>query len=142
LTRIVDSFRIRGAMQTTGIIALASVCKLAGERRGDSLMRNLFRWEGERYDLRHNVHTAERVSLKTLDVVGSHAKAGSAYVAVRPPVLRELFSRLPIAHERFCFIDYGSGMGRVLLCASSYPFRGIIGVEFSPVLHAVAEQNI
>ena len=42
----------------------------------------------------------------------------------------------------FTFIDLGSGKGRVLLLAAAYHFRRIIGVEFQPELHAVAEVNL
>jgi len=42
----------------------------------------------------------------------------------------------------FTLIDLGSGKGRVLLMASDYPFKRIIGVEFMPELHRVAEGNI
>lgn len=40
------------------------------------------------------------------------------------------------------FIDLGSGKGRVLLMASDYPFRRIIGVELVPALHQIAQQNL
>ena len=43
---------------------------------------------------------------------------------------------------RFSFVDFGSGKGRVLLVASHYPFREVVGVEFSPELHEIAEDNI
>ena len=33
-------------------------------------------------------------------------------------------------------------MGRVLLAASEFPYREIVGVEFSPELHVIAEENI
>lgn len=42
----------------------------------------------------------------------------------------------------FTFIDLGSGKGRTLLMASDYPFRHIMGVEFLPALHQIAEENI
>lgn len=42
----------------------------------------------------------------------------------------------------FTFIDLGSGKGRVLLMASDYPFKRIIGVEFMPELHRAAQKNI
>jgi SAM-dependent methyltransferase len=41
------------------------------------------------------------------------------------------------------FIDFGSGMGRVVfLAARDYPFRKVIGVELVPQLHAAAAANI
>ena len=50
-----------------------------------------------------------------------------------------------VAHgavQDFTFIDLGSGKGRVLLMASEYPFKRIIGVEFMPELHRAAQNNI
>lgn len=48
--------------------------------------------------------------------------------------------RIPL--EEFSFIDLGSGKGRVLLIASEFPFKRIVGVEYSPELHAIALNNI
>jgi SAM-dependent methyltransferase len=42
----------------------------------------------------------------------------------------------------FTFIDLGSGKGRVLLMASDYPFRRIIGGELLPALHQIAQENL
>lgn len=44
--------------------------------------------------------------------------------------------------ENFTFIDLGSGKGRVLLMAAPYGFKKIIGVEYMPEWHHVAEENI
>jgi SAM-dependent methyltransferase len=51
-------------------------------------------------------------------------------------------SALPIQFRDFTFIDLGSGKGRSLLMASDYPFRRIVGVEYLPDLHRIAEGNI
>src|SRR5215831_11087448 len=40
------------------------------------------------------------------------------------------------------FIDLGSGKGRVLLIAAQYPFKSVVGVEFSGTLHKIAQTNI
>lgn len=40
------------------------------------------------------------------------------------------------------FVDIGSGMGRVLMLASHYSFKQIVGVEISPALHEIARENI
>jgi SAM-dependent methyltransferase len=42
----------------------------------------------------------------------------------------------------YVFVDYGSGKGRVLLIAAEYPFKQIVGVEFSPELHTICAENI
>jgi SAM-dependent methyltransferase len=49
---------------------------------------------------------------------------------------------LPINFSEFTFVDFGSGKGRALLLASEYPFKKILGLEFSPQLHDVAVANI
>jgi tRNA A58 N-methylase Trm61 len=53
-----------------------------------------------------------------------------------------MIAALDIRYQDFTFIDIGSGKGLVLLIASTYPFRKIIGVEFSPELNRVAKENI
>jgi len=57
-------------------------------------------------------------------------------------MIDELAKRTSINFAEFTFIDLGSGKGRALLMASDYPFRGIVGVELFPALHAIAESNI
>jgi len=49
---------------------------------------------------------------------------------------------LPHDVSSHSFVDYGSGKGRVLLVASDYAFKKIVGVEFSKVLNDVAVANI
>jgi SAM-dependent methyltransferase len=45
-------------------------------------------------------------------------------------------------YSQYTFIDMGSGKGRVLFVASEYPFRKVIGVEFSKDLHEEAVANL
>jgi hypothetical protein len=44
--------------------------------------------------------------------------------------------------EEYTFIDFGSGKGRVVLIASTLPFRKSIGIELNPALHAIAAKNM
>jgi SAM-dependent methyltransferase len=44
--------------------------------------------------------------------------------------------------SQYTFIDMGSGKGRMLFVAAEYPFRKVIGVEFSNDLHEEAVANI
>ena len=43
---------------------------------------------------------------------------------------------------RAAFVDLGSGKGRAVLLAAMRGFREVVGVELSPVLHGIAEQNV
>jgi hypothetical protein len=40
------------------------------------------------------------------------------------------------------FVDVGSGKARVVMLAAMRNFREAVGVELSPVLHAIAERNV
>jgi SAM-dependent methyltransferase len=40
------------------------------------------------------------------------------------------------------FVDFGSGKGRIVLLAAAFPFRRVIGVEFSAQLHETALANV
>lgn len=53
-----------------------------------------------------------------------------------------MLDRLDIRGAAEVFLDYGSGKGRALIMAAQYPFRRILGVEFSPQLSLIASQNI
>ena len=66
----------------------------------------------------------------------------SPYQPTEEQLFREMLGSLNLDFRNFVFIDIGSGKGRVLLMASSYPFRGIVGVELLPAFHRVAVQNI
>ena len=64
------------------------------------------------------------------------------YAATRMCLFRRMTGASDIEPDCYTFIDYGSGMGRVLLLASQLPFRRVVGVEYSPTLHQIAEQNL
>lgn len=61
--------------------------------------------------------------------------------APKRTVIRSLKS-LPIDYRDYVFVDFGSGKGSVLLYASCFPFKKIIGVEIFKLLHLVAEKNV
>ncbi|MBI3778163.1 MAG: class I SAM-dependent methyltransferase [Gammaproteobacteria bacterium] len=42
----------------------------------------------------------------------------------------------------YAFVDFGSGKGRALMMAAERGFTRAYGVEFSPVLHEIAQKNI
>lgn len=44
--------------------------------------------------------------------------------------------------DRYAFVDYGAGRGRVLLMASHYPFEKIVGAEIAEELHRDCLLNI
>jgi len=57
-------------------------------------------------------------------------------------MLEALRAQVHSGFHSFTFIDLGSGKGRTLLMASSYPFTRIIVVELLPELHQAAQENL
>jgi hypothetical protein len=92
------------------------------------------------FDFERNVDTTRaNVGFRTQLMA---ALTGHEYFATDPWLFEEIMQALPIQFEDFTFIDLGSGKGRSLMLASDYPFRRILGVEYLPELHRVAELNI
>ena len=56
--------------------------------------------------------------------------------------LDKMLKALPIDPSEYTFIDIGSGKGKVVLLASTYPFRRVIGVELYEDFHRIAAANL
>ena len=95
------------------------------------------------FDRQFSVETAgtEEPAFLTADSkLRAHARA---YEPVTEQIMRSLLEMLPALElSDFLFVDLGSGKGRALFVAASYPFRQIIGVEYSSELHEVAQRNV
>ena len=95
------------------------------------------------FDARHGVSTAAEVPLIEAGVPADRAAQGNG--VYRPLWEREFHAvlrRFKLPLEDFTFIDLGSGKGKLLLLAADYPFARIVGVEYSPELHTIAQQNL
>jgi hypothetical protein len=98
---------------------------------------------GREFDATFGVDTErDRLSEWASDVDSPNWSEGVGYDPTPLDSVRGSIERLPIRLEEFVFIDLGSGKGRVLLAASDFPFREIIGVEYARDLHEIAERNI
>ena len=94
------------------------------------------------FDWRYKVRTCGVVSLDRLTIESDNARHGVFYHPTHSKFLFEVLGALDIDYERYRFIDLGSGKGRVLLVASEFPFREVLGVEFARELHEIACQNL
>jgi SAM-dependent methyltransferase len=56
--------------------------------------------------------------------------------------IRRILRALDLQAGRDVFLDFGSGKGRAVIAAGLHPFKRIIGVELSPVLHDIACRNL
>ncbi|MCP4074392.1 MAG: hypothetical protein GY742_22125 [Hyphomicrobiales bacterium] len=75
-------------------------------------------------------------------VNATHADLSYEYGASPRLIADWLLDALEEDLNRYSFIDYGSGRGRVLLTAAGRPFRSVHGIEFCDALHKQAEINI
>jgi hypothetical protein len=95
------------------------------------------------FDRRYGVNTWGDITLDRLGVAQLDIERGNGlYRPIDEKLFWEAMSLLQIDLSEFNFIDYGSGKGKVLVMASHLPFRNVIGIEFSSVLHEAAVANL
>lgn len=94
------------------------------------------------WDLIHGVDTCGEVPLVDLKFESQQKTPGLEYQSHHPAIIRDVLSSVDIRHQDFSFVDIGCGKGRVLLVASEFPFRKIVGIEFAPQLAEAARKNI
>jgi predicted RNA methylase len=98
------------------------------------------------FDRRRGVRTSARIDPETLNVIGPHQASAVRYQPISESSFRTLLAALTEqigpALPGYTFIDLGCGMGKVLLLATEYPFRQILGVEYAPDLAAICENNL
>ena len=94
------------------------------------------------FDRTYGVDTAATASLISLNVPFDSWKHGGNYGCIDEGELIDAIKQLELPYADVTFVDLGSGKGKALLVASEFPFRSIIGVEFSPDLVETAKSNI
>jgi hypothetical protein len=94
------------------------------------------------FDKDHGIDTGGTTHLAGLHVIGPYRRVGTTHIASDPDEFANAVASLDIEHKLFTFFDLGSGKGRGLILALSYPFRRIVGVEFALELHRTAEANL
>ena len=94
------------------------------------------------FDRAHGTNTSGVIPIKDLTIEGKNTALGIWYEPMTEKIFRQIMNNLIIDFDKFTFIDFGSGKGRVLLMASDYNFKKIIGVEFARELHRIATDNV
>jgi hypothetical protein len=95
------------------------------------------------FDRRYGVNTWGDILLDQLGIAQQDIERGNGlYRPIEEKLFWEAMSLLEIDPSEFHFVDYGSGKGKVLVMASHLPFRSIVGIEFSAVLHEAAVANL
>ena len=130
--------KLRDALATRGLVETIELVK-----------KNLLyetRWYLDRaFDRRFGTDTSGIIKLDSLDIKSDNVKYGVYYeptsTGLFKYIMKMTLTRIDDVRD-FVFIDFGSGKGRTILQASNYFFKRIIGVEFSPILHQIAQKNI
>src|SRR5882762_1691143 len=143
IPRIKKSLRERGLVTSLCRSFLLPVHLFREYRAARSLRPDS---EVSEFDTEYGVDTDGRFGgwtyLSDLNIPSSNWIDGNDYIAIEPIRFNHVLAGLDIAFEDYTFVDFGSGKGRALLLASEFPFKRILGLEFSPELHRTAEENI
>ncbi len=101
------------------------------------------------FDRTHHVDTGGLFYPDQLNSGHQHDMHSAGYYATAPSLFRgaiALWQKTCAATgyrlNDYAFIDIGCGKGRVLMLASEYPFRQVLGVELHPELAGVAQANL
>jgi hypothetical protein len=97
----------------------------------------------DEFDRKYGTQTDGIREIRTLEAASlPNARYAVRYGPSGEKGFRRSLLKLNIDPTRFTFIDFGSGKGRVLLIAAGFPFKAVLGIEFSQELHEIAVQNI
>lgn len=94
------------------------------------------------FDQRWGTDTSGTRNLGSLKVDSDRARHGVRYQASDDEALRSILDEMAIPYPDYTFIDFGCGKGRIVLAASLYEFKRVVGVDFSDELVSIAKQNI
>jgi SAM-dependent methyltransferase len=144
-----DRNKLQGILREHGLTGVARYLADAVRRRLDPEWRRRMRGYAAKdrvdrdFDRRYGVNTWGDILLDQLGIAQQDLERGNGlYRPIDEKLFWEAISLLQIDPSEFHFIDYGSGKGKVLVMASHLPFRSVIGIEFSPVLHEAAIANL
>jgi SAM-dependent methyltransferase len=104
-----------------------------------SLLYAVHRLHAEYYERKLRIHSFGGYQLESEGIVNrdDHGYSPESYLD-----FHRAMRWLSLDERRGVFLDCGSGKGRIVLAAACHPFRRAIGVEISPVLNRIAQQNL
>ena len=136
--------KLRQSLEENGLLgtfekALGAPVRFVRDRIEASHFRSM---PPSEFDLRHGVDTSNPVFLRDLHISSKNVVHSGVYWPCPVDAFQGAMHSLPIDFSQFIFVDYGSGKGKAILMASEFPFRRIIGIDFSRELNEVARANI
>ena len=148
-----------GARLASSTAAMGRTERILGSIRRLPLVRGISPWLWTVADAARSRRAAQRAKLipdpfdceygdrtrvvpRMQDFWRTFIRGGVLHEPTAPGLFHGILRSVGIPYERTVFVDVGSGAGRVVLMASEYPFKAVIGIELSPELHAVAQANL
>jgi len=93
------------------------------------------------FELRYETDTLRTVDKEDLNPSSPNRFEAVYYAPTRGRAFKKLLEKFTVPRDS-TFVDLGSGKGKVLMLAAQLGFRRIVGVDFSPELCRIAEQNV
>jgi Methyltransferase domain len=101
------------------------------------------------FDRMHGVDTGGLIYPEALAWGHEHDHESAGYYATAPSMFHQAIGRWSgllagsgYALGDWTFVDIGAGKGRVVMMASEYAFREVVGVELNPGLVKIARRNL
>lgn len=95
-----------------------------------------------KFDKMYGTDTSGVIPLKDLEIKTGNIEEANWYGPMPLIVFRQIMNNLTVDFNKYEFVDFGSGKGRVLLLASDYGFWKVTGVEFASELHRISNMNV
>ncbi|MCO6496691.1 MAG: class I SAM-dependent methyltransferase [Chitinophagaceae bacterium] len=95
--------------------------------------------KGER---KYGLDTSYTNNLQSLKVTSDNKEHAYIYQPANYYMLERAFKFICEAGAAGSLVDYGAGMGRIMIVAAAYGFTDIKGVEFAPELCKIAQENL
>jgi 16S rRNA G966 N2-methylase RsmD len=107
----------------------------------NTLFQIYLRFESSSFDKKYGVDTHRNILLENLDISADSVEYGRQYQPIFVKHLSRILKAVKPTKDDV-LVDFGSGKGRVLLISATYPFKKVVGVEFSEELCSIAEKNV
>src|SRR5215471_2060232 len=99
------------------------------------LKRAQWRWNGRRYGIRTE-------AIIPMSELGINDEESGEYHPTDYTDFAKMIRELALEPSDHVFVDYGAGMGRVMILAATQPFERVLGIEHSAELVSIAKRNI
>ncbi len=134
--RIRDARNRHGAREFASLVAYNFLYSLRRVGFGRSSVA------ADPFDDAHGTETTTIREIGSLDVSSKNAKYAVRYQTCAADDIRAAILDACRDPADFTFVDFGSGKGRALIVAGEFPFKAVIGVEFSLELYQASLRNI